>query len=179
MSRDTARPWPSQAGWLTGTEPQMRLAIVFRALADLGVCETPPGSNRGGRIDEWNRRAEAPPASYWCEAWANAVWTDAGAETPPSLRASTDAMIIWGKQTKRWRPVSATPEIGDQVLYGKTVAGALDANHVGIVVRVTPYLLTVEGNTGFGGFDRNGEAVVLKKPEPARILGYVSPIPLA
>lgn len=155
-----------------------RRAIV-RAILDLGaVVEEPPGSNRGEVIDAYLRSAGVPESvilagkGYWCAAAVGQWWEDAGLLTPKG-RADCDRWMAWGKQTGRW---SNIPTLGAAVLYGKPG----DASHIGIVVRVDPLVLSVEGNTTIeSGFDRNGIAVALKvvdsKQDP--LLGYVQPFP--
>lgn len=71
-------------------------------------------------------------------------------------------------------PVARDPSIGAAVVYG-TVA---DANHIGVVVRVKPLLLSVKGNTSIGGeCSRNGVAVDLKEVNRSRVVGYIVPLP--
>lgn len=159
------------APWLDATTPQLNAAIVRRALLDIGLCEIPPGSNRSGRIDEYNSATGAPIGSYWCASALTAWWREAGAATPPKDAASCDAWMAWAKLTHRWTQ-HALP--GYAVLYGTPT----DASHCGVVVRASPLLLSCEGNTSLGGFDRNGVAVDLKLVNTPRVLGYVSPVPL-
>lgn len=164
------KPWPSFAGWLGDDVPPLHKAIIFRAFADLGICENPASSNRSGRIDEYNRRAGAPLASYWCAAAATAWLVDAGADAPPQDRASCDAIMAWAKKVGLWH---STPIPGALVLYGTPA----DAHHIGLVVRVAPYAISIEGNTSFSGFTTNGEAVLLKKVDPTKVVGYAYPRP--
>lgn len=168
MPIEAAQPWPSFAGWLAPDLPALNKAIVFRAMADLGICEMPPSSNRSGRIDLYNTRAGAPLGSYWCASAATSWYVDAGADVPPSERASCDAIMAWAKREGLW---SATPVEGALVLYG--VPG--NAEHIGLIIRIAPYLISIEGNTAFSGFTRNGEAVLVKKVDTTRVLGYVHP----
>lgn len=163
-----AQPWPSLAGWMGDDVPDLNKAIVLRAFADVGICEVPGGSNRSGRIDEFARRGGSPVGSYWCALAVAAWWEDAGATVPPSERGSCDKWLAWAKAGNSF---SDTPVIGAAVLYGKPT----DATHIGIVIRTSPYLLSIEGNTSFSGFSTNGEAVLVKKLDAARAIGYVHP----
>lgn len=173
QSKDTdmIRERRSIAAWMPADTPELQRNIVKRAICDVGICEMPPGSNRSGRIDEYNKKSGAPVGSYWCASWAGAVWWEAGSEKLPSGYASCDNFMAWAKRTNRW---TDEPGYGYAVLYGKPG----DASHIGIVVRLDPILLNVEGNTSFAGFSRNGVAVDLKPVDTRRVLGYASPTPL-
>lgn len=50
------------------------------------------------------------------------------------------------------------------------------AVHMGVIVRVAPLLLSVEGNTTLTGFGADGEAVALKQVALHRVCGYVVPV---
>ena len=65
--------------------------------------------------------------------------------------------------------------MGAAVVYGTTA----DANHIGVVVRVAPLLLSVEGNTSLAGYSTDGLAVTLKAVATNRVVGYVRPLPQA
>lgn len=164
MSPVTARPL---CPWAPASTPALCLAIAKRALCDVGICEVPPGSNRSPRIDEYVSATGAPLGSYWCAAALAAWFREAGAKVP-SQAASCDSWMGWAKLTARWR---TGPALGWAVLYG--VPG--DARHCGVVVRVEPLLLSVEGNTSLGGFSRNGVAADLKLVATHAVLGYVEP----
>jgi len=160
------------ARWLASdTPPQVRQVIV-RALADIGICEMPEGSNRSGVIDGYNTRAGAALGSYWC-ASALACWAwDCGLWAPPRGRApSCDEWVRHAKLAGRWHD---SPLPGRAVIY-HAAGNPSDANHCGLVVRALPVLLSVEGNTTVGGtqVERNGYAVALKRVNTSRVLGYV------
>lgn len=171
MTIEIAQPWPAVAGWLKPELPNLNKAIVFRALADVGICEMPPSSNRSGRIDAYNQRAGAPLGSYWCASEATACYVDSGADVPPTDRASCDVIMAWAKKNGLFVPKGGAVLPGYMVLYGT----AADAHHVGILIRESPYQIDVEGNTSFAGFSRNGEAMLVKKVDLDRVVGYVRP----
>jgi len=156
----------SLAPWAPASTRPIALAVAKRALLDIGICEIPPGSNRSGRIDEYVKAVGAPLASFWCAAAVAAWFREAGAKLPPSSAGSCDVWMGWAKLTGLWQ---RTPEIGSAVVYGKPT----DASHIGVIVRVEPLLLSVEGNTSLEGYSRNGVAVDLKLVNQARVLGYV------
>lgn len=161
-------------------DPRVRLAIVRAALDILSVVEEPLGSNRSPVIDVYLRNAGVPESvilagkGYWCAAAVGQWWQDAGLETPLG-RADCDVWMRWAKKTGRW---SNIPTLGAAVLYGKPG----DATHIGLIARVTPLVMSVEGNTTIeSGFDRNGIAVTDKIVDPKSdpILGYCQPLPAA
>ena len=163
--------------------------IVAIAKRDIGILETgtPPGKNYGGfpggvqknqrgRIDDMfdnvgldNQAKVRKDGSgyYWCAAAVATWWQEAGLETP-SGGASCDNWMNWGKQKGYW---STKPKIGSAVLYGTNA----DAHHIGIVAGVTATggIITIEGNTSGGGFNRNGCGVFQKVPK--KYLGFVNP----
>lgn len=163
MSITTVR---ALCAWAPSSTPPVALAVAKRALLDIGICEMPPGSNRSQRIDEYVTAVGSPLASFWCAAAVAAWFREAGARTPPSSGGSCDVWMGWAKREGLWQP---NPAIGAAVVYGKPT----DASHIGVVVRVEPLLLSVEGNTALDAYSRNGVAVDLKLVNRPRVLGYV------
>lgn len=161
----------------------LRYAIVVRALMDAVLCESPPGSNRGGRVDEYNTASGAPLGSPHCASTVSAWWRESGAATPGKFKeASCDEWMKWAKAHGTFHPRSSTyqPQPGDAVLYG--VPG--DARHIGVLVRVIPAakgftrtLIACEGNTTMGGFNREGFITTPKVVDLSRVLGWVEPKP--
>lgn len=156
----------------------VRRALNF-ALENIGVCEHPPGSNRGPEIDEWACEFGSPPGSYWC-ALAVAKARKVGGLWIPSHDAGS--CNEWVYQARALGLISDTPQPGAAVLYTnhQTVNrgrydGQLEAIHIGLVLTVTPVLTAIEGNTTLSGFDRNGWVQTLKEVNRDRVLGYVPP----
>jgi hypothetical protein len=154
----------------------MPSAIEY-ALANVGVCEDPIGSNRGPEIDEWAREFGSPLGSYWCALSVGKARKEGGLWIPSHDVGSCDE---WVWQATRAGLISQQPAPGAAVIYtnGKTIVGGrydgqLDAVHIGLVLRVKPVLLAIEGNTALGGFERNGFVQTLKEVDVGRVLGYV------
>jgi hypothetical protein len=167
-------PLPTLAPWVPQVTDRSVAAIVRHAVARLGICEMPLGSNRSTVIDQWAREAGAELGSFWCANFATAVWRSAGVETAGKGRdPSCDQLMKWAKDTGRW---SEQPTLGAIVFYGPHDA---DATHVAIVVRLSPATLVVGGNERWGATaSRNGVAVQLRVEQRQDILGYAHPFPV-
>lgn len=160
--------------------PALNIAIVRRAQLDIPIVENPPSSNRSPEIDAMCKQWGVPLKSYWCALWTATVWKDAGAEVPPIIAkkgwhpAKCETWRQWALETGRF---SAIPIIGAAPLYGN--GGREPAHHMGpCVVAISPALLSLEGNTALAGYSRNGELTAMKLIDTARLIGYVSPLPL-
>lgn len=161
-----------------GLTPGVRAALNF-ALANIGVCEDPPGSNRGPEIDAWAREFGSPVGSFWCALAVAKARRVGGLWVPAKNAGSCDE---WLHQATLAAIVTATPEPGAAVLYtnGKRIEGGrydgqLDAVHMGIILRARPVLFSIEGNTTLGKYDRNGYVQTLKAVDSARVLCYIAP----
>lgn len=145
---------------------------VERALRDAFLMESPPGSNRGRSIDEYNRRAGAKLGSPYCASAVTAWWEDVGIEVPAKDRASCDVLYRWALTTGRFHH---SPVIGALILYG-TGRDPDPASHVGIIIRLTPLLCSLEANTSLDGkYNREGFVFDRKVIERTnnRVLGFV------
>lgn len=147
--------------------------VVNAAKKDIGILETgtPPGLNYGGftggkqltkpgRIDAMigfaglNNQAKVKSSGsgyYWCAGAVTAWWKEAGLPTPPGAAACAN-WKKWAKSNGYW---SSKPVLGAAVIYSDKTG---HAHHIGIVSAVLPNgsITTIEGNTGGGGFNRNG-----------------------
>jgi CHAP domain-containing protein len=159
-------PYTYPAPWLDASVDPTRAAIARWALLRVGVYELPPGSNRSGLIDQWNEAAGAPAGSPWCASFASAAWRENGVS--PLGDASCEDWHRQAKLANRWL---ATPGIGDIALF--CFAGNGLADHAGVVVRIEPTILSVEGNTSETG-SREGVGAFLKDRDGKLLLGYVS-----
>lgn len=175
--------------------------IVQIAKSDVGIMETGTRARNGdglnyggsknpngelpvgvyGRIDEMMKNAGLDnPAEvkrkgsgyYWCAGAVTTWWKEAGLPIPPGSAACKN----WSKWGRSNGYFSKVPKVGAAVLYG----GLGSENHIGIVSSVSPdgkSISTIEGNTGGGGFNRNGCGCFVKTPNMAKITGYIIPPP--
>lgn len=174
--------FPRGARWLpdvqdtTSNSPRHVLAVE-RALRDACLFEAPPGSNRGATIDEYNRRVGAPLGSPYCCSAAVAWLTDVGFDVIQT--AGCDELYRWALKYNKFRGSLKEVIPGSLVLYGTGVKDN-PAEHVGIIIRLSPLVVTFEANTGVDGkYNREGFAfwpriLDLKFPRMP-ILGYVVP----
>jgi hypothetical protein len=144
-------------------------SAVKAAIKDIGKMESPLKSNYGGRVTEMLKNCGINGPAYWCAAAVTTWWKEAGMSTPP-YPAGCDNWVSWAKKHNRW---SATPVIGAAALYFK---GA-NAHHIGLVADITSdgRIVTIEGNTSGGGFNRDGVGVFKKQPRLTAIGGFVLP----
>jgi hypothetical protein len=150
--------------------PALQRSLALQSLLDIGICEMPPGSNRSPRIDEYLTAVGSPLGSPWCAA-ATAAWCrDAGVAIPPSNAGACETWLRWALEHSSF---TDTPQEGCLVLYD--FAGTKQADHIGVIVRLSPLKLTVEGNTSLSGFSREGLLVDLKPMDTNAVLGYIVP----
>jgi hypothetical protein len=111
------------------------------------------------------------PCEQWCALFATWAWRQAGFAIPSY--AFTGDMYTWAAQNGRLLPPTATPDLGDAVLYGTGPRSVSSSVHVAIVTQVWPdgAIDTVDGDSGPG---RNGWlSVTLNGPFlPADSLSY-------
>jgi hypothetical protein len=153
-------------------------AALDFARRNIGVCEDPVGSDRGPEIDAWAREFGSPVGSFWC-ALSVGMARKAGGLWIPSH--DTGSCNEWVYQATRAGLIRKVPERGAAVVYtnhtvvhGGRYDGQLDAVHIGIVLRVEPVLLSIEGNTVIGTFDRNGFVQALKEVDLKRVLCFIA-----
>jgi len=164
---------PSIGRWIgTETTPMCRL-IACRALVDVGLLEEPLGSNRSPAIDGYLTDAGSPLGSSWCAAAVREWFQFANARVPWS---GAGACETWHQMGKARGTLTDEPSVGFAVLYD--FAGTGQADHMGVVVRVAPLILTVEGNTTLKrqtGSDREGVGATLAAIDHAHVLAYLIP----
>ena len=152
----TGQPCP------TGLDRQSlnRPAVVDSAMQEVGVTETPPGSNEGERIEAYMASVDLPDGYPWCAGFARKMLDEAVAERP-DVRSAGATDYITGRSVEARRVLRGTEEVPDGALAiwrrGDTWKG-----HIGIVRGWQQQCgRTVEGNTspGHAGPQRDGDGV--------------------
>ena len=150
---------------MTAIQPRTREAVLKIAAWQLGVLESPAGSNAVKYNEAFYGRRVAGSAYPWCVTFVWWVFREAGFFLA-KLRRRYQAAGQW--VTEGYRP-------GDILLFdlsgrrGKT-------EHAGILERVEAdgTLVTIEGNTGTGN-DANGGAVQRRRRKPGLVTGACRP----
>lgn len=154
--------------------PKVAACLDYAATL-IGVTEDPLGSNRAPDIDDWCREFGSPLGSYWCGLYVGHVRKAKGLWVPKHSVGSCDEWVSQAKKAGLW---SKTPVPGAAVVYTnwqKLPSGEYDANHIELVLRVTPRLESLGGNTTLAGFSRNGDTVAKKGVLTKNVLGYIAP----
>ncbi len=159
----------------------LRAKILETAIGELGVRESPPGSNRGPRIErywpEWVRikYQHEPKGPEWCAIFACwAVQTAIG--LPKGLRFRLRALAVKedAEEVGMWKPKALyIPTPGDLFVIDNLSDGEGGKGHIGIVLRVddegTSYE-TIEGNSG------NRVRVGLRHVSDPQLQGWVDTV---
>lgn len=161
----------------SGTGAEAALAF---AKANLGVHETPAGSNWGGKVEEWIKLAGYVGPVPWCGCFVNACLVAAGVPNGKGWIGYTPAIISHAKNGSGGWSWHSEGDPGDLVLFD--TPGGDPAVHVGMVLRRISegHYRTREGNTssGTGGSQDNGGIVAERDrvSTPAfRMVGFARP----
>lgn len=141
--------------------------ILRIARAELGVTESPAGSNRT-KYGKWYGLDGQP----WCMMFVQWVFAQAGAASLlPARTASCGALMRAAKAAGQW--VTGGYQPGDVVIYDFPGGAATD--HCGIIVTaLTTGVRAIEGNTGTGN-DANGGKVMERTRQERYIVGAFRP----
>lgn len=141
--------------------------ILRIARAELGVTESPAGSNRT-KYGKWYGLDGQP----WCMMFVQWVFAQAGAASLlPARTASCGALMRAAKAAGQW--VTSGYQPGDVAIYDFPGGGATD--HCGIIATaLTTGVRAIEGNTGTGN-DANGGKVMERTRQARYIVGAFRP----
>jgi hypothetical protein len=158
---------PSPVAAQPGTALQAKTLEI--AAREIGIMESPLGSNRGPKVDEYLRYAGLNPAtgSYaWCAAFAS--WCFGQASTSLSVAdpapKTAGALDFWNRAgSMKLHRVSPTEATANPNLVTPGMVFILSTGgghgHVGLVEKVQGVVLTtIEGNTNDNG-SRDGIGV--------------------
>ncbi len=152
----------------------LRVALVRRAHADIGIEENTGAANRSPYLDQIAKKFGSPLGSAWCALIGGEWADDAGVARPRREVGAVREWVRWAKEQGLWKPSTAIALPGDFVCYDMSPDGVAD--HFGVVARVHARgPRTIEGNTSWAGHSREGVAVVMKPIASTLVLGYITP----
>jgi len=136
------------------------------AMAEIGVKEDPPGSNRGTRIDEYLFPLGLRGVP-WCAAFAS--WCDR--QAGGSMHYVASVAMLWSdaKRLGNARPANEDPEIGWLAIFARAgqdprIGGE---GHTGRVISFGPRTVsTIDGN-------HNNEVMVVTR-DRSEVLGWIA-----
>ena len=153
-------------------------AVLDVASEEVGVLEEPPGSNRGKRVQEFQRTVGVSPGDPWCVAFVYWCFKQAAEEAkinnPMEKECRTGGVLdLWNRArgAKNVAAVGTDQALDDPSLLKPGMVFIISTGgghgHTGLVSRVVgDRLETIEGNTNDGGsregigvFRRNGRSI--------------------
>jgi hypothetical protein len=137
-----------------------RPAILNVALQEVGVTETPPGSNEGSRIETYMEAVGLSDGYPWC-AGAMRWMMDQAKTDRPTVRSASATDYVTGSSIEATEVLRGTESVpsGALVIWRR---GDTWKGHIGVVHRWHQRCgRTVEGNTspGESGPQRDGDGV--------------------
>jgi hypothetical protein len=157
--------------------------IIQRARTQLGIGETPAGSNCNPYTFFFKGRgynANCSPgtmAEAWCSDFANWVWLNEGAATD-GLSGWSYYFVDYGARhgTLTVGPLN-DPQIGDAVVWGSM--SEKYGQHVGLISDVRyGYIRVLSGNSGTDNVSESGWIdAVSSTISGYNIIGYITPVP--
>jgi Putative peptidoglycan binding domain/CHAP domain len=152
--------------------------VLEIARAEIGTLEIPPGSNRGKRVEEYQRGVGIGPGDPWCVAFVYFCFASAtshlGAKNPVLVKKCRTGSVLamWNQARANGVPTVTRDEamadpsrVKPGMVFILSTGGG--QGHTGLVSRVVGNRLeTIEGNTNDGGsregigvFRRNGRSL--------------------
>ncbi len=139
--------------------------VLKVAAGELGVTESPAGSNRT-KYGKWMSLDGQP----WCMSFVQ--WCFAQAGTPlPYRTGSCSALLDWFRKHRPEAVFVSGPQPGDVAIF--------TFGHTGIVEKVLPgAVLCIEGNTspGVAGSQNNGGGVYRRQRNLCLVRAFIRPL---
>lgn len=152
----------------------LSLSIIKIAKSQVGVTESPAGSNGGPRVDQYLKSVQLNTGNYWCMAFVYWVYQKACEEIGiknPLVRTG----LVMGQWNLIKNAIKATNKEEGFIIPGSIfiMDYGHDTGHTGIVIaRDNGYITTIEGNTSTDG-SRNGTGVFQRRRPISSIKGVI------
>ena len=156
---------------MTELKPKTREAVLQIAQWQLGVLESPAGSNRVKYNDAYYGKTVQGSSYPWCMVFVWWVFSQAGFNLYKT--ASCSALATRYKNAGQW--VTGGYKPGDIAMFDFS-GKKKKTEHVGIVLDIDKdgNLITIEGNTAVGN-DSNGGAVMMRSRSLKLVTGACRP----
>ena len=132
--------------------PPLLATLLIIARTQIGVKETPPGSNRGPRVEEYLKSVHLGPGYAWCAAFVYWCFEQASASLNRvnPLPRTAGCLDHWNKSNGL--KITSQKAIADPSLIEPgdifIIRGHGIKGHTGIVVGICgEFIHTIEGNT--------------------------------
>jgi len=132
--------------------PPLLATLLIIARTQIGVKETPPGSNRGPRVEEYLKSVHLGPGYAWCAAFVYWCFEQASASLNRvnPLPRTAGCLDHWNKSNGL--KITSQNAIADPSLIEPgdifIIRGHGIKGHTGIVVGICgEFIHTIEGNT--------------------------------
>ena len=148
--------------------------VLEAACAELGVTESPPGSNRV-KYNAWYYNRDVSGAAYpWCMAFVQWCYAQAGLSLPLKT-ASCGALLRWYREHDPDCIVQLSEATPGCVVIFDLPGTPSDTDHTGIFESAgTKYVTTIDGNTGSTN-DANGGAVMRRSRPVSYVKAVIKP----
>lgn len=145
---------------------------VAWALDQVGTTESPPYSNRGPKIDQWEIATLGYSGYSWCQAFVNAALVHGGGQQLKS--AYTPQVVQWANAGSYGLKRVDEPHVGDFVFFKFPGVSSAFCDHVGMWAGDGR---TVEGNTSptSASSQNNGGGVWVKVRPRSQMVAFVRP----
>jgi hypothetical protein len=156
----------------------LRDAVLKTALGEVGVCEDPPGSNRGRRVEEYLRSVYTGAGNAWCAAFVYWCYEQASAglnRVNPLVRTA-GCMQHW-LHTKGLKTTAAEALHDPSLIHSGAVfiiSRGGGKGHTGIVTGVFEDCIeTIEGNSNADHSAEGGSVCRLRRKLEEVNVGFI------
>jgi hypothetical protein len=170
--------WREDVRKLVAPKPTLQERTLDYARGEIGVVESPPGSNSGERVREYQNASSLSGTTGWPWCAAFTAWCSERAGRPLGKDWNTAYVPSYVRAAKDrkhgLRVVAASDAIpGDFVCFDWGKDGVAD--HIGVLAtKVTPNgsFSSVEGNTSYGD-NSNGGKVMLRERSASQVQAFI------